>query len=318
MGHVSAEAMPGVVAVVGSVNLDHVVRTERAAGAGETVTARSYLRAPGGKGLNQAVAAARAGARVEFVAAVGADPTGDEVLALATREGVGSTWVRRTSDAPTGAAFVRVGDDGENAIVVVPGANALLAPADVTRASELLAAADVVLAQLEVPLDAVAAAATHTRARFVLNAAPVAAVPAELLARADPLVVNEHEALALLPPSARAARSASAAQLAAALVAHLSVRSCVVTAGAAGLAVAVGGEVVALPAYPVAPADVVDTTGAGDVLAGYLAAGLAGGATLPAAAAEAAVAAALSVLRLGAVDSAPRRTDLPGHIPAPR
>jgi ribokinase len=275
MGHVSAEAMPGVVAVVGSVNLDHVVRTERAAGAGETVTARSYLRAPGGKGLNQAVAAARAGARVEFVAAVGADPTGDEVLALATRD-------------------------------------------NVTRASELLAAADVVLAQLEVPLDAVAAAATHTRARFVLNAAPVAAVPAELLARADPLVVNEHEALALLPPSARAARSASAAQLAAALVAHLSVRSCVVTAGAAGLAVAVGGEVVALPAYPVAPADVVDTTGAGDVLAGYLAAGLAGGATLPAAAAEAAVAAALSVLRLGAVDSAPRRTDLPGHIPAPR
>jgi len=169
-----------------------------------------------------------------------------------------------------------------------------------------------------VPLEVVAAAAAAARGRFVLNAAPVAAVPAGLLARADPLVVNEHEALALLPASARAAGSAGAEGMAAALVAHLGLPSCVVTAGAAGLAVAAGDGVVALPAYAIAPADVVDTTGAGDVLAGYLAAALAGGATLPAAAAQAAVAAALSVLRLGAVDSAPRRGDLPEHPASPR
>ncbi len=173
------------IAVVGSVNLDLVARTERLPLPGETITGATLERIPGGKGANQAVAAARLGADVELIARVGRDDFADEALAELRATGVGLDGVRAT-DASTGIALIVVGADGENQIVVSPGANALLAPDDVAIQ------ADAVIAQLEIPLAAVKAAA-QADAFFCLNAAPARPVPRELLERCDLVVVNRHE-----------------------------------------------------------------------------------------------------------------------------
>jgi ribokinase len=174
---------PGV-AVVGSINLDLVARCERLPRPGETLTDATFERIPGGKGANQALAAARIGAAVRMIGAVGTDPFAEEALALLREGGVGLDDVRRAG-APTGVALILVGADGENEIVVAPGANRLLQPGD-------LGSADAVLCQLEVPIAAVEAAAAQARF-FCLNAAPARPLPAELLAAVDLLVVNRYE-----------------------------------------------------------------------------------------------------------------------------
>jgi ribokinase len=173
------------IAVVGSANLDLVARTERLPRPGETVTGASFARIPGGKGANQAVAAARLGADVRFVGAVGRDDFARQVLEAMRGDGVRADVVEL--DAPTGIALIVVDDTGENTIVVAPGANAELRPEHVE-----VGEADAVLCQLEIPLDTVAEAARQ--ARFLcLNAAPARALPSELLARVDLLVVNRYE-----------------------------------------------------------------------------------------------------------------------------
>ncbi len=173
-----------VVAVVGSINLDLVTRCERLPRPGETLTDARFERIPGGKGANQALAAARLGATVRMVGAVGDDLFAEEALALLREGGVDLDSVRRVG-APTGVAVILVADDGENQIVVAPGANSFAEPGDLTGA-------DAVLCQLEIPVEAVAAAATRA-AFFCLNAGPARPLPAELLAEVDLLVVNRYE-----------------------------------------------------------------------------------------------------------------------------
>ncbi|RPF29060.1 ribokinase [Georgenia muralis] len=291
--------MTGTVVVVGSANVDLVVDVPRHPGPGETILGGNLRRTPGGKGANQAVAAARAGgADTWFLGALGRDEAADLLLASLTGAGVHTDLVARSAEA-TGTALIWVTDDGENAIIVAPGANSEVSVDAV--AARRLAVADVVLAQLEIPLETVVAAARARRdgARLVLNAAPSRDLPAQLWAEVDILVVNEHEARDL------AGRDGSPAQLATALLER--VPAVVVTLGGDGALVAERGSEHQSVTAPRVTA--VDTTGAGDTFCGVLAAALADGASLAGAARLAAAAGALAVTRPGAQDAVPTATE---------
>lgn len=286
------------VTVVGSLNEDVLVAVDRLPGRGETVIGRSTSRAPGGKGANQAAAAGRLGMGVHMVGRVGEDPAGDRQLAALAGSRVNVSRVHRTSRVPTGSATIPVEEgSGENLIVVVPGANAELIPADVGVDS--VRRADVLLLQLEVPLDTVVAAATAATGRVVLTPAPPQPLPADLLDRVDVLVPNEHE-LAQLAGEASAERNP--AELAA-LARTLTPGAVVVTLGARGALVVPAEGPVLLQAPP--PVTVVDTTGAGDCFCGALAQALAQGAFLPDAVRYAVAAAALSTTGPGARGALP-------------
>ncbi|WP_205472697.1 PfkB family carbohydrate kinase [Nocardioides sp. SYSU D00038] len=276
----------GRVVVVGGINQDLVVRVSRRPRAGETVVGDGPVRTSGGKGANMAVAAARAGADVVLCAAVGDDDAGREQLAELRAAGVDPAHVAVRPDVATGVALITVTPDGENAIAVGAGANATLTDAEVTAAC---AGADVVLAQTEVGAGPVEAAARQA-GRLVLSPAPVVALSPATLAAADPLVVNEEEATELLADT-------PVADLADAVRRRTGARSVVVTLGADGaqLADGTGSRHVAAPVV-----EAVDTTGAGDVLAGTLAAALAAGADLDAAVRAGTAAAAECVGRVGA------------------
>jgi ribokinase len=269
----------GRVVVLGSLNVDLVAAVERHPGPGETILADGPLeRFAGGKGGNQAVAAAAAGADVAMVAAVGDDDGGRAYVERLRARGVDVSAVR-TVAAPTGQAWITVDDEGENAIVVIPGANAEVGP-DWFGALDGLGAGDVLLLQLEVPVRTVSAAARLAQgrgARVVVNAAPYAALPHDVAALADPLVVNEHEALQLADSDAQPT-------------------SLLVTFGAAGCSW--DGE--RHDGIPVDAGDVVDTTGAGDAFCGALAAALARGADRSAAIRAASHAGADAVRHRGA------------------
>ncbi len=264
---------PAVV-VVGSINEDVVLRLARPVHSGETVTAVAVERGPGGKGANQAVAAARAGAAVTMIGRVGDDPAGGRMLDALGQEGVATGAVRRLPGVATGAAYITVTPNGESTIVLDPGANARLRADDIKAEGETLARTAVLVAQLEVPLDAVVAAvglATASGVRAVVSLTPVQPVPDQLLAGLDPLLVNEHEAASFLrDPDVGHHPEAAARQLL-----ERGPRSAVITLGARGAAIADRSGTRLVPAFPVA--EVVDTTGAGDAFAGALAAALAGG-----------------------------------------
>ncbi|MCU0761017.1 MAG: PfkB family carbohydrate kinase [Steroidobacteraceae bacterium] len=228
------------ITVVGSVNLDIVARGERLPRPGETVTGATLSRHPGGKGANQALAARRLGAEVHLVARVGRDAAADEALALLRAAGVDLGRCIVDPAAPTGVALVAVAADGENQIVVAPGANARLAPPDLSD----LPLADALLCQLEVPVPAVVHAAAHANGFVALNLAPALDVPAALLEHADLLVVNDSEAL----------HYGESLHLGGGLVA--------VTHGARGATLVRAGREVATATPPRVGA--VDTTGAGD------------------------------------------------------
>jgi len=298
----------GSVVVVGSANVDLVVDVPRHPGGGETILGGDLRRSPGGKGANQAVAAARAGgADTTFVGALGRDEPGELLLASLDGAGVRTDLVGRT-EAPTGTALITVSPDGENAIVVAPGANSHVHIGP--EQAERIGAADVVLAQLEIPLDVVLAAGAARRpgAVLALNAAPSRDLPDAMWAALDLLIVNEHEARDLAgetagPPGRTGPTTPAdmAEHLAAALLAR--VPAVVVTLGGAGCLVAQRGSgTVRVPAPRV---DAVDTTGAGDTFCGVLAAALAGGSTLVDAARTASFAGALAVTRPGAQDAVP-------------
>ncbi len=268
----------GRVVVLGSLNVDLVARVDHHARPGETVLAQGRLeRHAGGKGGNQAVAAAGAGAEVAFVGAVGDDDGGLAYLARLQRRGVDVRGVRVLRGEPTGQAWITVDDEGENAIVVVPGANA---SDHALESLDRLGPGDVLLLQLEVPLGVVADAARRASAagaRVVLNAAPYAALPHDVVALADPLVVNEHEALALADSD-------------------LVPTSVLVTFGGEGCTW--DGE--RHDSVPVPAQEVVDTTGAGDAFCGALAAALADGASRAEAVRRASEAGAAAVRHQGA------------------
>jgi ribokinase len=284
------------VTVVGSLNEDVVVTVDRLPGRGETVIGSAVAVLPGGKGANQAAAAGRLGTGVHMVGRVGDDPAaGRQLAALAdARVNVGRVW--RTEGVPTGTATIPVeAVGGENLIVVVPGANAELTPADVDV--ESVHRAGVLLLQLETPLDTVLAAAAATRGTVVLNPAPPQPLPAELLAAVDVLVPNEPELRRLAGDG-----GTTPAELAA-LARGLAARSVVVTLGERGaLVVPAEGEVLLQAPPPVEP---VDTTGAGDCFCGALCSALDRGEPLPEAVRYAVTAAALSTTGPGARGALP-------------
>ncbi|GAB2596274.1 ribokinase [Streptomyces capparidis] len=301
------------VVVVGSANADLVVRVERRPAAGETVLGSDLATHPGGKGANQAVAAARLGARTALLGRVGDDAHGRLLLAAVSSAGV-ATGAVLTGGAPTGVALIVVGPEGDNSIVVSPGANALLSPADVRASARLLRSARVVSLQLEVPLATVAAAvrAAGPATRVVLNPSPPAPLPEEVLAACDPLVLNEHEARALLGgdgkgPGGGTPPGDDPERWCAALLAR-GPRSVVVTLGADGAVAADASGAVRVPGLPVAA---VDTTGAGDAFTGALAWRLARGDTLAAAVRLAVRVGAAAVTRPGAQDSFPTLREVP-------
>jgi ribokinase len=296
------------VAVVGSLNLDLVIRVPELPGPGETVSGGDLFRNPGGKGANQAVAAARLGRRVAMVGCVGDDDAGRDLLASLKADRVDSSRVRVVDGVPSGTAFIVVGEDGENQIVVSPGANARLTPDDVAAAAATLRSAAVTLLQLEVPLETVAAAAGTAGGRVVLNPAPVRALPDELLGRVDVLVPNRVE-LAQLAGGPVPTSVEEAARLAGGLAA----RAVVVTLGADGALVVTDGQASHVPAVPVRP---VDTTAAGDAFCGGLADALAAGAGLQDAARRAVRVAAAACLRPGAQASLPGPAEL-AALPGP-
>ncbi|ORT53950.1 ribokinase [Streptomyces sp. CB03238] len=288
------------IAVLGSTNMDLVAYVSRAPKLGETVTGREFRTVPGGKGANQAVAAARAGAEVSMIGAVGSDEFGTRLRAGLTAAGV-DTDLLRTVDGPSGTAHIVVDDEGSNAIVVIPGANGTvtsLSPGDET----LIATAHALLLQLELPLSAVTAGAEAARrhgVRTILTPAPAQPLPPELLAATDLLVPNEHEAAAL---TGLADPHAAAEEL----LRH--VPEVVITLGASGsLYAARGAAPVTVPAPRV---KAVDTTAAGDTFVGALAVALGEGRPVPDALAWASSAAALSVQRPGATSSMPYRTEI--------
>jgi ribokinase len=284
-----------VIAIVGSINLDVVVEVERHPVPGETVLGGDRLELPGGKGANQAVAAARLGADVVFVGRVGDDDAGRRLRDGLAAECVDVTHVRVDPSAPTGMALIAVDGAGENTIVVSSGANARVSAADVEAASEVLARAAVTLVQHEVPSDAVAAALAVGGGTVVLNPAPARPVVAPV----DVLVPNRGELEAL------AGRAGDPVELARSLDAA---RAVVVTLGSEGAVVIEGERVDRIPAPRV---DVVDTTGAGDAFCGALAQALDAGADLVEAARWATRAAAASVTKPGAQGGLPRTADLP-------
>ncbi|MFI0407353.1 ribokinase [Actinomadura sp. 3N508] len=297
------------VVVVGSVNADLVVGVGRRPAPGETVLGSDLATHPGGKGANQAVAAARLGGRAGLVGRVGDDGHGELLRGALAADGVELTHLTTTPGVPTGVALITVGPDGDNSIIVSPGANARLCPDDVTAARAMIAAAAVVSFQLEVPLPAVQAAArvaAEAGGRIVLNLSPPAPVPDELLARCDPLVVNEHEAAYLLggtgDPEAMAAGLARSGP-----------RSAVVTLGADGVVVADGAAAPVRIASPEVAA--VDTTGAGDAFTAALCLRLARGDSPPDAARYAARAGAAAVRKAGAQSSFPTPDELPPAAP---
>jgi ribokinase len=283
--------------VAGSSNTDLIVRAERLPAPGETVLGGEFITAAGGKGANQAVAAARLGARVTFVARVGADAYGRDSLANFEHEGIDTRYIVTDPQAPSGVALIVVDSAGQNLIAVASGANARLTPADVEAARPAFAEARVLLLQLETPMETVLAAAQLGREHgltVILNPAPAQPLPTELYPLVDVLTPNEHEAETLTGE-----RNPAAA--ARALLAR-GVKTVIVTLGAEGVLAATGNSVERHAGFRV---EAVDTTAAGDCFNGGLAVALARSAPLPTAIRFAQAAAALSVTKFGAQPSLP-------------
>ena len=288
--------------VLGSINQDFVLKVERRPEPGETVTDAELSTGSGGKGANQAAAAALLGASVSFLGRVGDDEFGEPLVRALEEKGIDTSLIQRISGRQTGAAFITVTPDGENAITVAPGANRAITLEDVDAAADVIRGARVLVAQMEVPKEVVGRAAEVAASgdtRVLLNLAPTFEVPRELLERLDPLVVNEHEAAFLLGSRVEGVDGALSA---APELLSLGPGSAVITLGAAGAVIADSSSATHIPAPEV---DVVDTTGAGDAFVGALAVKLARGASLEEAASYAVRAGAAAVTKRGAQGALP-------------
>ena len=290
------------IVVVGSLNVDFVTGVDRLPGPGETVLGDRFAMVPGGKGANQAVTAARLGARVAMLGCIGTDPLGDVLVETLRSEGLDPDLLTRVEEVGTGVAQIAVDSDGANAITVVPRANLSLRPAHINAHRDLLVNARVVLCQLEIPIETVQAALRIGRSSGVttiLNPAPAQLLDPGLLALVDICVPNEHE-LALLTGCA-GTRDGARTLLA------MGCGAVVVTLGANGaLLVRADGEV-HVPAFAV---DVVDTVAAGDAFCGGLAAALARAAPIEEALRMASAAGGLAATTRGAITSLPRASDV--------
>lgn len=301
---------PSIV-VTGSLNMDFVVRVPRLPAPGETTLGQGFQMIPGGKGANQACAAGKLArqSRVQMVGRVGLDPFADHLKASLAAAGVDVSTVHGTRSQPTGVALIWVEDSGQNSIVVAPGANSALAPADIESVRGAWAGAACALFQLETPLETVEAALAAARAagaRTILDPAPARALPASLLGQVDILTPNESEALILLGRPPRRVAPEEAPALARQL-AGLGPATIVLKLGESGCYALDRGMEYRSPGFAV---EAVDTTAAGDTFNAALAVALAEGLALDDALRFANAAAAISVTRLGAQASAPDRAEV--------
>jgi ribokinase len=293
------------IVVVGSSNTDMIIQVDRLPRPGETVLGGRFSTSPGGKGANQAVAAARAGGMVAFIASVGQDVFGEQAIAGFRADGINVDHVLRHRAMPSGVALIFVARNGQNCIAVASGANRNLTPTQAARAERLIARASVVVMQLEIPLPtvkAVARLAVRHGIPVILNPAPAQPLPASLLRQLAILTPNETEAERL---TGIPVKDAATAELAASRLLDCGVKTVILTLGPRGALVARAKECQLVPSFKV---KAVDTTAAGDVFNGALAVALAEQQPLVAAVRFANAAAALSVTKLGAQPSAPSRS----------
>jgi ribokinase len=295
------------IVVIGSSNTDMVIRTPRIPRPGETVLGGEFFMAPGGKGANQAVAAARAGGEVHLIARVGDDVFGQQSLDGFVSDGIHVDLIVRDKDAPSGVALIIVGPDGENCIAVASGSNSRLGVADVRLAKPVITSADIILMQLESPLETVREAAEIAASAgvpVVLNPAPARALGDDLLKRVAYLTPNETEAEILT--GITLIKKSDLAKAADALLAK-GIKAVLITLGSKGVYVATREKKEVMPAFKVIP---VDTTAAGDAFNGGLAVALAEGRPLLEAARFANAAAALATTKMGAQPSLAGRDDI--------
>ncbi len=302
VGEVEMDKQHPKVVVVGSFNMDLVVQAERRPQTGETLMGEEFGMFIGGKGSNQAIAAARLGADVTMIGRLGTDLFGDTLMAAHADEGICTDYVIRDTEIGTGVASILIDTDGDNSIVLVPQANMRLSVEDIERASESIAAADVLLLQLEVPVGASQRAAEIAKSNgttVVLNPAPAQELPDDFLAQVDILTPNEVETESL---SGIRVSTATDAEHAAKVLLDKGLSAVILTLGERGALLLTSDLTQQIPAYTV---EVVDTTAAGDAFCGALATAVAQGENLVAAVAFANAVGALAVTVLGAAPSMP-------------
>lgn len=297
---------PSIV-VIGSSNTDMVIKTTRLPQPGETILGGDFFMNAGGKGANQAVAAARLGGNITFFAKVGKDVFGEQAKALFQKEGIDGSHILSDSKFPSGVALITVDDKGENCIVVAPGANNALTVADLESKKAIIERASVILVQLEIPLetvDYITKLAADASVKVVLNPAPACALSDGLLSRIHIITPNQKEAEMLTGISVYDKESAKAAALA---LSKKGIKSVIITLGSSGALLFHENVFTSIEAPVVKP---VDTTAAGDVFNGALVVALSEGMNVQSAVRFACKAAAISVTKLGAQASAPYRKEV--------
>jgi ribokinase len=303
--------MKSKVVVVGSYNTDLTIKTERIPRTGETIIGGVFSEGGGGKGANQAVAAARAGAKVSFIARVGNDALGKAGVQRLTAEGINTKYIFQDNDVATGVAFIVVDERGENSIVVASGANAKLSSSDIEEAHNELSSADVLLVQLESPIETIHSAIkkSHEKgAMVILNPAPAQALSSKILKDIDVITPNKVEAEMITGIKVSDEKSLQSIVL---NFFESGVKNVIITLGSKGMYFGCSESMKLIPAYKVCP---VDSTGAGDIFSGSLAAFLAEGMSMENAVKMAAASASISVTRLGAQSSAPNRREIENFL----
>ena len=297
--------------IIGSANVDMIMKVKRLPERGETVTDGTFMQTFGGKGANQAVAAARAGGDVRFVACLGRDAFTPAMVENFRSDGLNLDGVRFVDDQPSGSALVMIDEGGMNYLTVAPGSNAALGLEQIAAEWGRIASSGLILLQMEIPVEtnrAILKRARETGIPVMLNYAPAHSIHPDLLAGLDTLIVNENEAAAL---SGVAPADQASAERAVRALAAMGVRCVILTLGAAGSLILEDGHVTRVPAFPV---KAVDTTAAGDTFCGVLGVALLEGRSLPEAVRFATAAAALSVTRFGAQPSIPARIEIDRFI----
>ncbi len=298
------------IVVVGSANTDFVLQVQELPSKGQTVLGDQFTIVRGGKGANQAVAAARLGADVTFVARLGTDSFGNEAIAAYQQDGIRTDFIVQDPDLHSGVALIVVNRKGENTVSVGPNANSRLSPENVFAAEAAIREANCLLVQLEIPLEAVQAAlllAHRHHVRTILNPAPARKLPAEIFELVDTLTPNETEAAILAGQDPSAGQTVSLPQLAS----ILGIPNLVVTLGSKGACILQNGQTKFVSPFPIKP---VDTTASGDAFNGALAVALARGESFPEAVRFANAAGAITATRLGAQPSLPTREELDQFI----
>jgi len=298
---------PASIVVVGSTNTDMVIKASHLPQPGETILGGTFFMSAGGKGANQAVAAARLGGKVSFIAKTGHDVFGKQSIELFEKEGIDISFILRDRYQPSGVALITVDDKGENCIVVAPGANAALSSEDITEAKEKIENASLVLIQLETPIETVESVAnivSSKRIKLILNPAPAAKLNDNLLKKITIITPNQKEAEML---TGIKINDESSAKQAAVFLHNKGIETVILTMGARGAFILHENKHSMIPGHTV---NVVDTTAAGDVFNGAFVVALSEGKTMEDAVAFACKAAAISVTRLGVQASAPYRKEV--------